>query len=196
MTNKEDQIFTDYQQETLKKSLDKMSDEMGVNSYDVRKQNQILSGRLDQLSYLYKNKAKTAQVGVLGGIFGGGNTLVVPGVALALTFTLGIVASQFYSSHYGGQGSGQTTDVLRSGADSSGKPLAQIVSTKNPTAERAKYLDAALRAELKIQFGQVGDILSMQVFGLEAANLKQLEFKAITGLSPTQAGSVIFTFTK
>ena len=196
MTNKEDQIFTDYQQETLKKSLDKMSDEIGVNSYDVQKQNQILSGRLDQLSYLYKNKPKVAQAGLLGGIFGGGNTLVAPGIALALTFTLGIVASQFYNSHYGNQGSGQAIDVLRSGPSSSDKPLIQAVSTQNPAGERAKYLDAALRAELKIQFGQAGDALSMQVFGLEEANPKQLEFKAVTGLPPTQAGSVIFTFTK
>lgn len=196
MTNKEDQIFTDYQQETLKKSLDKMSDEIGVNSYDVQKQNQILSGRLDQLSYLYKSNAKAAQVGMLGGIFGGGNTLVAPGIALALTFTLGIVASQFYNSNYGNQSSSQTVDVLRSGTSSSDKPLIQAVSSQNPTVERSKYLEAALRAELKIQFGQAGDVLSMQVFGLEETNLKQLEFKAITGLSPTQAGSVIFTFTK
>ena len=196
MTNKEDQIFTDYQQETLKKSLDMMSDELGVNSYDVQKQNQILSGRLDQLSYLYKNKAKVTQAGLLGGIFGGGNTLVAPGIALALTFTLGIVASQFYSSHYGNQGSGQAIDVLRSGPSSSDKPLIQSVSTQNPAGERAKYLEVALRAELKIQFGQADDTLSMQVFGLEATNPKQLEFKAITGLPPTQTGSVIFTFTK
>ena len=196
MINKEDQILSDRQQETLKKSLDRIGDEMGVNTYDIKKQNQILSGRLEQLSYLYKNKAKSQQVSILGGIFRGGNTLVAPGIALALTFTMGIVASQFYTSHYGSGSSGQTADVLRSGADSSGKPLAQMVSAQNPTAERAKYLDAALRAELKIQFGQVGDVLSMQVFGLEATNLKQLEFKAITGLSPTQAGSVIFTFSK
>lgn len=196
MTNKEDQILTDFQQKTLKKSLDKMSDDIGVNSYDVQKQNQILSGRLDQLSYLYKNKTKEAQAGVLGGIFGGGNTLVAPGIALALTFTLGIVVSQFYNSNYGNQSSNQTVDVLRSDANVSDKPLAQVVSTQNAAGERAKYLDAALRAELKIQFGQAGDILSMQVFGLEATNPKQLEFKAITGLSPTQAGSVIFTFSK
>ena len=196
MTNKEDQIFSARQQEALKKSLDKIGDEMGVNLYDVQKQNQILSGRLDQMSHLYKSKTKSAQAGVLSGIFGGGNTLVAPGIALALTFILGIVVSQFYSSYYGGQGSGQMVDVLRSGADSSGRPLVLIVSTQNPNAERAKYLDVALRAELKIQFGQTGDILSMQVFGLEATNSKQLEFKAITGLSPTQAGSVIFTFTK
>ena len=196
MTNKEDQIFSARQQETLKKSLDKIGDEMGVNLYDVQKQNQILSGRLDQMPHLYKSKTKSAQAGVLSGIFGGGNTLVAPGIALALTFTLGIVVSQFYSSYYGGQGSGQMVDVLRSGADSSGKPLVLIVSTQNPNAERAKYLDVALRAELKIQFGQTGDALSMQVFGLEATNSKQLEFKAITGLSPTQAGSVIFSFVK
>jgi hypothetical protein len=196
MIDKEDQIFSSHQQETLKKSLDKIGDEIGVNLYDVQKQNQILSGRLDQMPYLYKSKTESAQTGVLSGIFGGGNTLVAPGIALALTFTLGVVASQFYSSHYGGQGSGQMVDVLRSGEDSSGKPLVQGVRTQNPTAERAKYLDAALRAELKIQFSQVGDILSMQVFGLEATNPKQLEFKAITGLSPTQAGSVIFTFSK
>jgi hypothetical protein len=194
MTNKEDQIFSDHQQETLKKSLDKIGIEMGVNLYDVQKQNQILSGRLDQSSYLYKSKL--AQAGVLSGLFGGSNTLVAPGIALALTFTLGVIASQFYSSYYGGQGSSQMVDVLRFGGDSSGKPLVQSVSTKNPAAERAKYLDVALRAELKIQFGQTGDILSMQVFGLEATNSKQLEFKAITGLSPTQAGSVIFTFAK
>lgn len=196
MTDKEDQIFSGHQQETLKKSLDKIGDEIGVNLYDVQKQNQILSGRLDQMPYLYKSKTKSAQAGVLSGIFGGGNTLVAPGIALALTFTLGIVASQFYSSHYGGQGSGQMVDVLRSGEDSSGKPLVQSVRTQNPTAERAKYLDVALRTELKIQFGQAGDALSMQVYGLEATNPKQLEFKAITGLSPTQAGSVIFTFAK
>jgi hypothetical protein len=196
MTNKDEQVFTDYQQQTLKKSLDKIDDEIGINSYDVQKQNQILSGRLDQLSYLYKNKTKSAQVGVLGGIFGGGNTLVAPGIALALTFTLGIVASQFYSSHYGNQGSGQAVDVLRSDASVSDKPLIQAVSAKNPTAERSKYLEAALSAGLKVLFTQNGDIPSMQVFGLEASNPKQLEFKAITGLSPTQAGSVIFTFAK
>jgi hypothetical protein len=196
MTDKEDQIFSGHQQETLKKALDKIGDEIGVNLYDVQKQNQILSGRLDQMAYLYKSKTKSAQAGVLSGIFGGGNTLVAPGIALALTFILGVVANQFYSSHYGGQGAGQMVDVLRSGEDSSGKPVVQSVRIQDPTAERAKYLDVALRAELRIQFGQAGDTLSMQVFGLEATNPKQLEFKAITGLSPTQAGSVIFTFAK
>lgn len=196
MTNKEDQIFSDYQHETLKKSLDTISDEMGVNSYDVQKQNQILSGRLDQTSYLYKNKAKSQQVSILGGIFGGGNTLVAPGIALALTFTMGIVASQFYNSHYGNQESSQAVDVLRSGSNGTDKPLVQQVITQNPAAERSRYLEIALNAGLKAQFTQIDGVATMHVYGLESGNSKQLEFKAITGLLPNQAGSVIFTFTK
>jgi hypothetical protein len=194
--NKDDQVLTDHQRQTLKKSLDRMDDEMGINSYDVKKQNQILSGRLDQMSYLYKNKEKKQQAGVLGGIFGGGNTLVAPGIALALTFTLGIMASQFYSAHYGNQSSSQSVDVLRSETSADGKPAMQVVTTVNPAEERSKYLEAALRAGLKIQANQVDGKPSMQVFGLEASNPKHLEFKAITGLPPNQAGSVIFTFAK
>jgi hypothetical protein len=196
MTNKEDQIFSDHQHETLKKSLDKISDEMGVNSYDVQKHNQILSGRLDQLSYLYKNKAKAQQVSILGGILGGGNTLVAPGIALALTFTMGIVASQFYSSHFGNQESSQSVDVLRSGSNGADKPLVQQVIAQNPVAERSKYLEIALNAGLKVQFTQIDGVASMYVYGLESGNPKQLEFKAITGLLPNQAGSVTFTFAK
>ena len=196
MTNKEDQIFTDYQQETLKKSLDKMSDEIGVNLYDAQKQNQILSGRLDQMSYLYKNKEKQQQVGILGGIFGGGNILVAPGIALALTFTLGIVVSQFYNSHYGNQNSSQAADVLRSGKTIDGKPAIQVVTVANPAEERSKFIEAALRTGLKIQASQTDGKLSLQVFGLEAADPMHLEFKAISGLPPNQTGSVIFTFAK
>jgi hypothetical protein len=196
MTNKEDQIFSDQQHETLKKSLDKISNEMGVNSYDVQKQNQILSGRLDQLSYLYKNKARAQQINILGGIFGGGNTLVAPGIALALTFTLGIVASQFYNSYYGDQESSQPVDVLRSGSAGADKPLVQQVIVQNPVAERSKYLEIALNAGLKVQFTQIDGVATMHVYGLESGNPKQLEFKAISGLLPNQAGSVIFTFTK
>lgn len=194
--NKDDQVFTDQQRQTLKKSLDRLGDEMGINSYDVQKQNQILSGRLDQMSYLYKNKEKQQRVGVLGGIFSGGNTLVAPGIALALTFTLGIVASQFYNSNYGNQSSSQSVDVLRSGAAANGALITIAVTTQNPIAERSKYLEAGLRAELKIQATQADGVPSIQVFGLEATNPKQLEFKAITGLPPNQSGSVIFTFSK
>lgn len=196
MTNKEDQIFSDHQHETLKKSLDKIDDEMGINSYDVQKQNQILSGRLDQLSYLYKNKSKSQQVSILSGIFGGGNTLVAPGIALALTFAMGIVASQFYNSNYGNQESSQPVDVLRSGSTGAEKPLVQQVIAQNPVAERSKYLEIALNAGLKVQFTQIDGVATMHVYGLQSGNPKQLEFKAITGLLPNQAGSVIFTFAK
>jgi hypothetical protein len=196
MTNKEDQIFSDRQRETLKKSLDKIGDEMGVNSYDIQKQNQILSGRLDQLTYLYKNKAKAQQVSILGGIFGGGNTLVAPGIALALTFTMGIIASQFYNSNFSNQESNQSADVLRSGSAGTDKPLVQQVIAQNPVAERSKYLEIALNAGLKVQFTQLDGVATMHVYGLESGNPKQLEFKAITGLLPNQAGSVIFTFIK
>ncbi len=193
--DKNDQIFTDQQQKTLRKSLDRLSDDMGVNTYDVQKQNQTLSGRLDQMSYLYKNK-KQQQAGTLGVIFGGGNTLVVPGVALALTFTLGIVVSQFYSLHYGNQGSGKSVDVLRSEATTNDTPITIAVLTQTPVIDRSKYLEAGLRAGLKIQATQTEGIPTIQVFGLEATNPNQLEFKAITGLPPNQSGSVIFTFTK
>ncbi len=194
--NKDDQELTDYQKQTLKKSLDKISDEMGVNSYDVQKQNQILSGRLDQISYLYKNKERQQQNRLLLSIFGGGNTLVVPGIALALTFTLGVVASHFYNSQYGNRGLSQSADILRSGEVVDGKSVIQVVTAINPAEERSKFLEAALRAGLKIQVNQAEGKPIMQVFGLESANPEHLEFKAITGLSPNQAGTVIFTFAK
>jgi hypothetical protein len=190
-----DQVFTDKQQQTLKKSLDSLSNDMGVNSYDVQKQNQTLLGRLDQISYLYKNKKKQ-KVGILTGIFGGSNTLVAPGMALALTFTLGVVASQFYNLHYGNQSSGKSADVLRSEATANDIPVTIAVLSQTPVTDRSKYLEAGLRAGLKMQAIQNGGVPTLQVFGLDAANQNQLEFKAITGLSPNQSGSVIFTFTK
>jgi hypothetical protein len=193
--DKNDQVFTDKQQQTLKKSLDSLSEDMGVNSYDVQKQNQTLLGRLDQMSYLYKNK-KQQKVGMLGGIFGGSNTLVAPGIALVLTFTLGVVASQFYGLHYGNQNSGKSADVLRSEATANDIPVTIAVLTQTPVTDRSKYLEAGLRAGLKIQAIQTDGIPSIQVFGLEPSNQNQLEFKAITGLPPSQSGSVIFTFSK
>lgn len=194
--NKDDQVLTDYQRQALKKSLDRIDDEMGVNSYDVQKQNQILSGRLDHLSHLYKNKDRQQQVGVLGGIFGGGSTLVVPAIALTLTFALGIVASHFYNAQYSKQSSSQSVDVLRSVATVDDKSIFQDVTAGNPIEERSKYLEAALRGGLKIQANQTDGKPSLQVSGLEASNPKHLEFKAVAGLPPNQAGSVTFTFAK
>ena len=196
MNKNDEKIFSDYERNTLKKSLDKINDELGIHDFDIKKQNQILSGRLQQMSYLYKNKTSNKQGVLLGGILGSGSTLVASGIALALTFTFGIFASQLYSSYYGNKVSSQPADVLRSGVNDSDRLTIQAVITQNPVTERSKYLEAALHAELKIEFIENAGNPTMQVFGLEPKNPKQLEFKAITGLSPTQSGSVIFTFTR
>jgi len=196
MNKNDEQIFSDYERNTLKKSLDKINDELGIHNFDIKKQNQILSGRLQQMSYLYKNKTSHKRGMLLGGILGSGSTLVASGIALALTFTFGIVASQLYSSYYGNKVSSLPADVLRSGVNDPDKLIIQAVTTQNPVTERSKYLEAALRAELKIEFLENAGTPTMQVFGLEPKNPKQLEFKAITGLSPTQSGSVIFTFNR
>lgn len=217
MTIKDDQnddVFSGAQKGVLKKAFKKLNSQLGVDVYDVKKQAQILKGRLDQAPSPQPKVSKFHKLAsnMRSGFSGSWLT-----TALA-SFGIGLVVSRVFLAVEPLQVAGinlnvhseknvQSVSINNSGNDVmeaaqsvsnklAAQPIEVNIQTPDLDGERNKLIETALKAGLSIQIsGKASDII-VRVDGLAADMPKQKAFKSLFKIAQEQEGSIIFTLIK
>lgn len=217
MTIKDDQnddVFSDAQQRALNNAFQKMNTQLGIDSYDVKKQEQILKGRLEQIprpqpkhSKVYKTFSRLKN-GFSGPWF----------TAAIASFGIGLVVSRLFfiaeplqvaninltgeperivQSASSNNASKEVMDTVQSVLDKSAiQPLEMNIQALDLVNERNKLIGAALKAGLTIQISEDINGVAIRVDGLRADLPKQKEFKSLFKVPQEQQGPIIFTLIK
>ena len=217
MTIKDDQnddVFSDAQQKALNNAFQKMNTQLGLDSYDVKKQEKILKGRLEQIPRPQPKHSKSYKMfsRLKNGFSGPWFTAAIASFGIGLVMSrlffiaepLQVANINFTSgperivqSASSNNASKEVMEAAQSVLDKTAiQPLEMNIQALDLVNERNKLIEAALKAGLTIQISEGINGVAIRVDGLRANLPKQKEFKALFKVPQEQQGPIIFTLIK